>query len=88
MMSVRLWPEPLHTIELQPVIKFKCVHCGLVTDRVNCILCYPTPVFPHIIPYTDKRPPSDYEGYKEWDRWFTWRYLLEFIEDPEEKYLY
>jgi len=41
-----------------------------------------------VIPYDGKDLPSDYHEYVEWDRWFTWRYLLEFVEDPEEKYMF
>ena len=39
-----------------------------------------------MIPYHDKRPTTNYEEYKEWDRWFIWKYLLEFREDPEDMY--
>ena len=53
---------------------------------VKCQECYPSPVFPFRILYTDKRPPKVYEEYKKWDRWFTWRYLLELREDPEDVY--
>lgn len=54
---------------------------------VKCDLCYPSPAFPHKIPYSDKMPPiDDYEAYKKWDRWFTWKYLMQFDEDPEDVY--
>jgi len=31
-------------------------------------------------------PPKDEAGYREWDRWYTWKHMMEWREDPEAIY--
>ena len=68
---------------LIPKVSFRCVKCWKYSPKVKCKDCFPSPCFPL---YCEKYPPKDYEGYKKWDHWYVWRYLLEQDEDPEAIY--
>lgn len=66
---------------------FRCAKCYKYSPRLKCYICYPSPAFP--LPCCRPRPDprKDFDKYKEWDEWYVEFYLMEFDEDPEEKYL-
>lgn len=65
-------------IELQGKKLFRCEGCWQYNPRIRCICGYtPKPL---------EKPPKDFERYKQWDKWFLRRYMLEWVEEPEQIY--
>ncbi len=80
---VQVWSKPPLIIELQPIKYFTCDRCNGRSLTVKCAYCYPSPAFPlKRIEYKG----HTYGDWKKFDRWYTWMYLTEFVEDPEERY--
>ncbi len=63
---------------------WRCEKCWCYSTKIKCLDCYPSPAFP--LPPLEYLPPKDEMGYKAWDHWYTWRYMMEWRQDPESIY--
>ena len=53
--------------------------------KVVCKVCFTSKCFPPSYK-CEKQPPKDYEKRREWDEWYLWRYMTQFVFDDEQLY--